>query len=459
MQVSVRDTKSRGSSGWAAFFLVFALGWGAAWTAAPLRAQGIHTAPVVIQGFRVKPALYHPLAMYRVYRTDFDGTAVPIPFQIDEINEWGDYVLDQGSEVTKRSGNGLFDLQDELVVMGDDVGPLKRPTKWSGGVKPDILFEFAIRFRGPERPDRTEGGIYVAVFFAQPPPPTEKRYVVFNRPNAEVLTSRYKYGFDQKNWLVARSVELRPRGAAETAAGVPVLDSTTFWLKADLKYFLTMEVNHRSINSALEAWKSGPVRSIVRVSFHYTMLRLNFELGMYTEISFFSNAVFLPAIMYNPIDGDRSLNRGSGFYYGMALKDNPADYRIESNMPVWKESGMLDFFKTRTKVEPLYWVSATGRERMLYMEIAPSKQMKEQGAVPMMYREDLAGPALSNRGADKPSPLGKGPVNLALFFDLTKFSKGEHIMAFRLFFENLVDEKRLSAFRTLTKWDFEATRL
>jgi hypothetical protein len=418
---------------------------------------GLHTAPIVVHGFKIKPVLNHPLGSYRLYRSAPDGSAVPIPFQIDEVNEWGDYVLDQGSDVTRRTGNGLFDLQDELTFMGDDVGPLKRPTKWTA--QPDLVFEIALRHRGPGVLPKSEGAVYLAVYFAKPPPPSDRRYVVFSRPDAEVRTSRYKYGFDQKNWLVARHVELRPRGVADDAPGVPALDSTTFWLRADLKYFLTMEVNHRSINSALEAWKSGPVRSIVRVSFHYTMLRLNFELGMYTEISFFSNAVFLPAIMYNPIDGGKSLNRGSGFYYGMALKDNPAEYTIETNMPAWKESGLLDFFKTQPRVEPLYWVSAAGKDRLLYMEIAPSRQMRDKGAVPLMYREDLAGPSLVSRGGDKPASLGKGPVNLALYFDLTRFSEGEHIMAFRLFFENVNDPARLATFRTLTEWNYEAVRL
>ena len=82
-----------------------------------------------------------------------------------------------------------------------------------------------------------------------------------------------------------------------------ILDSTTFYLKGDLKYFITVEANHRSVESELEAWKTGPIRSIIRVSFHYTLLKLKLELGMFTEISFFSNSVSLPAIMYSPLDG------------------------------------------------------------------------------------------------------------------------------------------------------------
>ncbi len=424
----------------------------------------IHTAPVVMQGLKVKPVTHYPINMYRLFRTDeASGKAVAIPFQIDEINEWGDYVLPEGGQVTAKTGNGIFDLQDELAFMGDDVGPVRQPTAWDGA-KPSLVFEIKLSFRGVAKGDKNiageqEGAVYLAVYFQNPPKLADKSYVIFNREQAEVVTSRYRYGFDQQNWLVARRVEMLKKGTEGKPEFVPLLDSTTFYMKADLKYFLTVEANHRSINSALEAYKTGPVRSLVRISFHYTFLKLNFELGMYTEVSFFSNAVYLPAILYNPLDGKKSLNSGSGFYYGMALKDNPSAYKIDSNMPTYKKSGILDLFTGSNKAEPLYWITASGNDRMLYMEISPSKEMRSAGAVPMVYKEDKPGADIKDRSKEQPSPLGGSPVNMALYFDMTKFSEGEHIMAFRLFFENVNEEKRLTAFKQLSLWDIAATRL
>ena len=427
----------------------------------PGRAQAqIHSAPVVITGAKVRPVTHYPLGMYRLYRTDAGGKAVAIPFQIDEINEWGDYVLPEGSDVTAKTGNGVFDLQDELSFMGDDVGPVKPPTSWDGG-KPALVFEIRLAFRGKNVAGENEGAVYLAVFFQTPPPPSDRSYVSFNRQQAEIVTSRYRYGFDQQNWLVARRVEMLRKGTerSPTPEFVPLLDSTTFYMRADLKYFLTVEATHRSINSELEAYKIGPVRSIVRISFHYTFLKLNFELGMYTEVSFFSNAVYLPAVLYNPLDGAKSLNPGSGFYYGMAMRDNPKDFRIDTNMPSYKTGGLLKFLQGSPTVEPLYWVTASGADRMLYMEITPSKEMRAAGAIPMMYREDVAGPQIKDRNRDAPMPLGESNVNMALYFDMTRFSEGEHIMAFRLFFENTNDDKRLTAFKTLGDWDIFVNRL
>lgn len=420
----------------------------------------IHTAPIVIPGHKIKTATHYPITAYRLYATDATGKASQIPFQIDEINEWGDFVLPEGGSITANTGNRIFDLQDELAFMGDDVGLLKKPQSWEGP-KPSLVFEIKLSIRGQNVPGPNEGAVYLGVFFQNAPPISERRYVSFQRDSAEVVTSRYRYGFDTKNWLVARRVDMIRTPSQETTKPefVPLLDSTTFFMKADLKYFITVEANHRSINSQLEAYKQGPVRTIVRISFVYSFLKLNFELGMYTEVSFFSNAVYLPAILHNPLDGAKSLNKGSGFYYGMALKENPNQFNIESNMPPYQEKGLFDLFKTGGKVEKLYWITASGMDRMLYMEISPSKQMHTLGAVPQFYREDSAGDQIANRNKEVPGGLGRSPVNMALYFDMTKFMEGEHIMSFRLFFENVLDPKRLAAFKNLSNWMIDATRV
>lgn len=423
----------------------------------------IHSAPIIIPGHRIKTSTHYPISAYRLYATDANGRAIQIPFQMDEINEWGDYVLPEGGTITAKTGNGIFDLQDELAFMGDDVGLLKKPESWEGP-KPSLVFEIKLSFdqrRGKNEAGPNEGAVYLGVFFQNAPALSERRYVSFQRETAEVVTSRYRYGFDTKNWLVARRVDMIRSGTESKPSPdfVPLLDSTTFFMKADLKYFITVEANHRSINSQLEAYKQGPVRTIVRISFVYNFLKLNFELGMYTEVSFFSNAVYLPAILHNPLDGAKSLNRGSGFYYGMALKENPNLFTIESNMPPYQEKGIFDLFKTGGKVEKLYWITASGLDRMLYMEISPSKQMHALGAVPQFYREDVASEKIANRNKDVPGGLGHSPVNMALYFDMTKFMEGEHIMSFRLFFENILEPRRLAAFKNLSNWLIDATRV
>jgi hypothetical protein len=440
----------------------------------PASAQRLHTAPVVITGKQVANAARFPIATYRLFRTDASGLASVIPFQIDEINADHDYVLDQGKDTTANTGNGIFDLQDELSFMGDDVGPVVEPTRWPT-VAPSIIYEVKISHPVANPMGPQMGAVYIGIYFSNPPPLSAKKYVVFNRNEALVHTSKYKYQFDQKNWLVARSVEVAKNSNANSKDPVEyeaVLDSTTFYMKGDLKYFVTVEANHRSIDSELEAWRTGPIRSIIRVSFFYRLLSLKIELGMYTEISFFSNAVYLPAVIYNPIDGHKSLNTGSGMYYGLALRDNPKDYNIETNMSAYEPnaSALLqngrNFFdrvlgkKQDTKAtDGLYWISAQGQGRSIYMEITPSKDLQKDGVAPMWYHEEKTSKEMKDRSNDDVAPLGKSPVNLGVYFDVTKFSEGEHVMGFRLFFENVVAPERLAVFKGLGEWNYDARRV
>ena len=425
---------------------------------------GIHRAPLVIPGFKIKQATRYPLDLYRLYRSGPNGEAVLIPFQIDEINQNGDYVLDKGPMPNLDSGNGVFNVQDELTFMGDDVGPALAPTSWPTP-KPSLLFE--VRFsRKTGEMVADVGAVYLGVHLSEAPPPlVARKYVIFDADRGSVVTSRYTYEFDKKNYLVVNGVQMfkHPGSDAPPTEKVPIIDSSTFYLKADLKYFLTFIANHRSVDSKLEAYKSGPVRTIVRVTFVYMILKLNFELGMYTEMSFFTNSVILPAIMYNPINGRKNLNSGSGFYYGFTLHDNPATMDIQTNMmPYQSKRGLLDILKSstgQTRLERKYWATLVGQDRMMYVELVPSEKMLEDENVPFFYRQDVAGAELKKVDNLQPRALGESPINLGLFFDLTKFSEGEHLMSFRLFFENKRDPIQLETFKQLGDWYYRLSRI
>jgi hypothetical protein len=428
---------------------------------------GIHRAPVVLPANRMKIATQYPVSAYRVFRRGVDGEAVPIPFQIDEINAIGDYVLGEGPKPNSQTADGIFDGLDELSFMGDDVGPVGMPTRWPDGRAPQSVFE--LRMTPPAHlTEARDGAVYLAVYHQNPPAPVNQKYVVFNLGSGEVRTSRYRYLFDRQNYLVVNGVDMvkGPTASANQGLGtdtVPLIDSSTFYARADLKYFLTVQVNHRSVNSRLESFKTGPIRTIVRVTFFYTFLKLNFEVGMYTEVSFFSNSVILPAIIYNPLDGIKSLNRGSGFYYGFALRENPRTYQFSTNMRPYTEAsdsgGLFGYFKKDTPVEKEYWASLIGEDRMMYVLLRPSPSMLQEGNVPFYYLSEKSGDELKARNNNEMKPIIESPVNLGLYFDLTKFREGEHLMAFQLFFENKKDYKSLETFRNLDKWQLRLSRM
>ena len=196
----------------------------------------------------------------------------------------------------------------------------------------------------------------------------------------------------------------------------------------------------------------------MRVTFFYSFLKLDFEIGMYTEVSFFANAVILPAVIYNPINGIENLNDGSGFYYGFSLTDNPGSFELSTNMPKYGEKdGLLSFLKRPGDKD--YWLSLIGKDRMMYVELKPSSRMIKDGSIPQLYLDPVSGEGLKVRDNSEILPLGKSPVNMGIYFDLTKFSDGEHFMSFRLFFENSGNTKVIDTFRNLDDWYYRLNRL
>lgn len=410
---------------------------------------GIHTVPIIIPAQKIRAVQYHPVGMYRVFKSSVNGVAIPIPFQIDEKDRYGDYILAKGPLPNHKLSNGIFDFRDELSIMGNDVGPVKTPTKWDFK-KPSVLYE--LKFINQQT--KKEGAVYVGAYFSDPPPLSKLSYISFNLKKAEILTSRYRYAFNPDNYLIINDVFIN-RGNKKP---FHLIDASTLFLRADLKYFLTLTINQENIESELEAYKDGPIRCIARVNFNYKILKLNFDLGMYTEVSFFSNSVILPALIDNPLDGQKILNEGSQFYYGFSFIDNPWTLKIDTNMPEYKKKTLLDFLKGKKKVKKHYWFTATSEDYMIYVELDPSVQMQQHGNVPMFYKENTPSKLLKNR-ATSASPLGTSPVNLAISLDLTAFTEGLHNVAIKLFVENKKDEALLEQYKSVDDWQAYAKRL
>lgn len=430
----------------------------------------VHKAPVVLPGTLLRAATGFPVDVYRLFRTGPKGEAVPIPFQIDEINDFSDYILDQGP--VKDRPDGVFDMRDELSFMGEDFGPQRAPQKWLTAKSPDFVFEISARLAS-DSSDNPAGAVYLAVFNQHPLPElSKKNYVVFSPASGEVRTSRYRYRFDPKNHLVALGIDVRDNSSPtslddKAAVWRPMLDSSTFYLKADLKYFLTLEINHRDVSSRIEAYRTGPIRTIVRVVFFYSFLKINFELGMYTEISLFSNSVNLPAVMYNPVDGGKTFNSGSGFYYGFALVDSPASYEISTNIPEYGETknskAMFSSWfgdESSPALLPSYSLSMRKNDLALFMEVEPSAQMLKKRNIPYIYKSVESSKDLKMRpNGNVAQPLGRSLVNLALYFDLTKFDKGDQSIGFKLLFDNQADKNTLKHFSELKNWSYQLNRV
>lgn len=415
---------------------------------APAGVAAIHDAPIVVKGKALALAFGWPVTSYRLLRTDAEGRATVIPFQIDEVNGHGEYLLPQGPRPNLPVDRGLLDGLDELVFMGNDVGSLALPKAYPGDT-PDAVFRIVCR----DATGQPRGAVYLGRYGTRQRLPSlaPQTYVVFEQPQQTIVTSRYRYTFDGDNYLVMKGFAANdPMNPA--AAQEPVIQSSTFYLKADLSYFLTFEANHRSIDSRLEAFKTGPIRVIVRVDFYYTLLKLQIDVGMFTEVSFYSNSVELPAVFYSPIDGRESLEVGSNFYYGFQLVANPGSYRLASNMQRWPQPRRPFWSRHQANLPEVFWAGLYNDHHMIYLEVTPSRQLLANGVQPFLYLQERSGAAVSKVDHDEIAPIEKAPVNAGLVFDLTKFAAGDNLMGFRIFFDHHLTAAQEAKYRNYKFW-------
>jgi hypothetical protein len=412
-----------------------------------LFAAGLHTAPIIIQGKKAQNILYQMLHRYRLYKTTASGDAVPIPFQIDEKDHYGDFILPHGRLPNTKFSNGIFDEYDELSFMGNDVGEITAPTQWQGK-KPSLVYKIDLSFK------KKKGAVYVGIFLDDKdiPKPITQSYVAFDLGKELIKTSKYEYHFNKKNYLVVKEIDMFLPSRHQIKEEIVL--SSTFYLKTDFKYFLTFEINEESIQSELEAYKIGPIRTITRVAFNYSFMKMNFELGMYTEVSFFSNSVILPAIVDNPLDGPKTLNKGSLFYYGFALKNKPEDFSLKTNMlPYAKGSGV-----SSAELPSSFWVTAQKPDYFIYLEMIPSNEMKKDKNFPQIYQESLDGKSILTRPS-KPMELGQSRVNLAVSFPLDQLRKSQHEIGFQIYIDNTDPEENLEIFKNLKNLEMTVSPL
>lgn len=406
--------------------------------------QPIHHAPIILKAQNFHYITGFSIDQYRLIKNE-NGVAKIIPFQIDEQTHYTDFILTTSvTDNPLETGDGVFNFNDELVYMGQDTGTKEYPKIWNFK-EPDIIYRVD-GLKGNVEPKN--GSVFVAVYpdSTHRPPLSTKRYVDFDLSNSAIITSKYRYEFDPKNYMVVRNISLfTPEGEAKK-----FVDKSSFYLKSDFKYFLTFKVGHSDLKSTLEAYKVGPIRTVVRVSFSYIFLRLNFKIGMYTEVSFFENSIVLPTILHNPLDGHRTLNRGSGFYYGLGMPYNMTRLNPKSNMKPY--SAKTKMFNKPPPVHELYQLNISHHLFLLNLMIEPSAKMIRRGNVLQYYLEPGDPYFILQRNWNKPLPLGKAPVNLGVYFDLHNFAAGTHKIGFQLFINNDSSAQSQKAMSTIGQW-------
>ena len=82
--------------------------------------------PLIIQGSQAPQLCKRPLNQFEVLAMR-DGKLAAIPFQIDQVNADGNYVLPEGPQPIAPQHPGVLDAKDEIVMMIADLGERAKP--------------------------------------------------------------------------------------------------------------------------------------------------------------------------------------------------------------------------------------------------------------------------------------------------------------------------------------------
>ncbi len=371
--------------------------------------------PIIFKAENIDPIVNYPVAFMRVFRADPDGRAVAIPFQIDEMNVYGDFVFNTSRPYDQA--NHIFDRLDELTLMSGDLGVRKPPTRWPRNNKPYRLYEVVTSRRA------TRNTFYVAIFLKNTPLRAVKTYVQFSPVTSTIETENYRLSLNKRNYLAIERVWFKLNNKQ-----VPLIDWSSFYLKLDFKYFLTFEEDQDSIETKMSVWKAGPVRTVIRVDFVWKVLKLKLNPGFFTEMSFFADSLHLPALISSPFDNNKILNSGSEMYYGFAMVENPHALSIETNMPRYRT-------KQSEQHSALlrYWLGMHAPEYAVLVNMRSNARLRASRFAPALFTSGRPAARLVRRKANVPH---NERVNVAVYFDLTRFPKGEQRLGLQSVFVN-----------------------
>ena len=221
------------------------------------------------------------------------GRIQPIPFQVDEINADGEWVLPdvppylkvKSSPVEQDEDRGALDENDELVFMLRDSGD-----PMSGAEFPPLAQAVdEIMLSDPVGGGRS--WVYLCSFLAGPPL-SDRDYVSYLFPQNRVVSDDYELGF---------SLEVPFSWDYISFRGAPnMIDRMK--IRIGLKILgIPYSRNETHFKSDLSSYKDGPVRVIRRVRSSFRLNRLLKTPSTASESIYYQNAVVVPFRVTVPV--------------------------------------------------------------------------------------------------------------------------------------------------------------
>jgi hypothetical protein len=251
---------------------------------------------LLVPGRRLDPLLDQPIPGLRLMAWH-NGLWKPVPFQVDEKREDGNFLFPFGKENDQNELDHQLGPWDEVVFMARDAGCRVTPL----GGPPGYTKAQEIEITDPLTGEK--GWVYL-FSFVDPPPPSSEDLIDYDPDYDRIRSRYYEAGYsrikhDQKAVMEYYSV---PTESGEE--GVNWFDSAKIWTRIKLFFSLVrITIHSDDWESWVPAYIDGPIRVVVKKRMH-----IKIGLGLHTPNvdadlvyypHFFVSAIVI-AIPFNP---------------------------------------------------------------------------------------------------------------------------------------------------------------
>lgn len=288
------------------FAWLFALGLGLALWPGGLRA-GEDLAPTGARG-RTLPRQYDVLKVNGDLLRLFEGVPIdrlsllalrggvlgPIPFQIDERDRQGHYVMTAGKLAGRDEDNGKLDANDELVFLVSDAGDqLPEEERLAGGKRIEL------EITDPRYPDQPAWA-YLAQYPAAPPR-SALDYIHYDPDTGRMISPGQIVGYPKGLGFMFYNDLIYLESAG--GDGRDFLDRIKFRFTID--FFggaVTIKRNEECFSAEVQGWIDGPVR-VVLSSVNHVKLFEGLPSASFDSVSeYYPHLMSLPLIIRFPFN-------------------------------------------------------------------------------------------------------------------------------------------------------------
>jgi len=230
--------------------------------AAPAGAFSRHADPIVLKGEEIPDFAGATEADIRVFASR-GGKFAPIPCQMDERNQWGEFVVTKGKRVVPDEDNGVFDDNDEVVFLSRNLGEKGDKAQIPGG--PKKVYEIEVT----DPITSSKGYAYVAYYAGNAPANAAGDYVSYEEIG-DGLTKAVNYELGFVKVTSGADYDVLTVTKAAGGDGVDHFDKLKIRVVQNLKRGFTLGIptrldrTEKNFLVKVYGYKDGPVR-VLRV--------------------------------------------------------------------------------------------------------------------------------------------------------------------------------------------------